>query len=118
MVLSVKEKAVIKLSSTYDIHVLQQDAKHDRRGQRSINGVIGFCVPDEKMRDKASLYMKSGKPTHRKERTAHSDFDIIAQYQSEFRGFAQYYLFAYNECASVASPQTDNGMVFSTNPCE
>jgi len=80
----------------YDIHVLQQDAKHDRRGQRSINGVIGLRVPDGKMRDKASLYMKGGKPTHRKERTVHADFDIIAQYQSEFRGFAQYYLLAYN----------------------
>ncbi len=29
----------------YDIHVLQQDTKHDRRGQRSINGVIGFHIP-------------------------------------------------------------------------
>jgi group II intron reverse transcriptase/maturase len=80
----------------YDIHVLQQDAKHDKRGQRSINGAIGFRVPDEKMKDKARQYMKGGKPTHRKERTVNSDFDIIAQYQSEFRGFAQYYLLAYN----------------------
>ncbi|WP_325392885.1 reverse transcriptase/maturase family protein [Desulfitobacterium sp.] len=80
----------------YDIHVLQQDTKQDRRGQRSINGVIGFRIPDEKMKDKARQYKKSGKPTHRKERTVKSDFDIIAQYQSEFRGFAQYYLLAYN----------------------
>jgi group II intron reverse transcriptase/maturase len=80
----------------YDIHVLQQDTKHDRRGQRSINGVIGFRVPDEKMKDKARLYKEGGKPIHRKERTINSDFDIIAQYQSEFRGFAQYYLLAYN----------------------
>ena len=80
----------------YDIHVLQQDTKHDRRGQRSINGAIGFRVPDEKMKDKARQYMKAGKPTHRKERTVNSDFDIISQYQSEFRGFAQYYLLAYN----------------------
>ena len=80
----------------YDIHVHQQDTKHDRRGQRSINGGIGLRVPDEKMKDKARLYKKGGKPTHRKERTVNSDFDIIAQYQSEFRGFAQYYLLAYN----------------------
>lgn len=80
----------------YDIHVLQQDAKHDRRGQRCINGAIGLRVPDEKMKDKARQYMKGGKPTHRKERGANSDFDILAQYQSEFRGFAQYYLLAYN----------------------
>lgn len=80
----------------YDIHVLHQDTKHDKRGQRNINGVIGFRVPDEKMKDKARQYKQNGKPTHRKERTVNSDFDIIAQYQSEFRGFAQYYLLAYN----------------------
>ncbi|TGE34794.1 maturase [Desulfosporosinus fructosivorans] len=80
----------------YDIHVLHQDTKHDKRGQRSINGVIGFRVPDEKMKDKAREYKQKGKPIHRKERTINSDFDIIAQYQSEFRGFAQYYLLAYN----------------------
>ncbi|MFD0717706.1 reverse transcriptase domain-containing protein [Paenibacillus sp. GCM10027626] len=80
----------------YDIHVLQQDTKHDQRGQRSINGSIGLRIPDGKMKDKARQYKKGGKPTHRKERTIHSDFDIIAQYQSEFRGFAQYYLLAYN----------------------
>ena len=73
-----------------------KDTKHDKRGQRSINGVIGFRVPDEKMKDKARQYKKSGKPIHRKERTINSDFDIITQYQSEFRGFAQYYLLAYN----------------------
>ncbi|MDQ8736406.1 group II intron reverse transcriptase/maturase [Paenibacillus sp. LHD-38] len=50
----------------------------------------------EKIKDKAKQYKKGGKPTHRKERTINSDFDIIAQYQSEFRGFAQYYLIAYN----------------------
>ena len=51
----------------YDIHVLHHDAKHDKRGQRSINGVIGFRVPDEKMKTKARQYKKSGKPTHRKD---------------------------------------------------
>ncbi|QQE79742.1 group II intron reverse transcriptase/maturase [Alicyclobacillus sp. SO9] len=40
--------------------------------------------------------MKGRKPIHRKERTVNSDLDVIAQYQSEFRGFAQYYLLAYN----------------------
>ena len=98
-----EEKTLITYAKTekarflgYDIHVLHQDTKHDKRGQRSINGVIGFRIPDEKMNDKARLYKKSGKPIHRKERTINSDFDIIAQYQSEFRGFSQYYLLAYN----------------------
>jgi hypothetical protein len=80
----------------YDIHVLHEDTKHDKRGQRCINGVIGFRVPDEKMKDKARQFKKGGKPIHQTERLVNSDFDIIAQYQSEFRGFAQYYLLAYN----------------------
>ncbi|SPF37179.1 hypothetical protein SBF1_1750004 [Candidatus Desulfosporosinus infrequens] len=58
--------------------------------------MIGFRIPDKKMKNKAMLYKKGGKPTQRRELTINSDFDIIAQYQSEFRGFAQYYLLAYN----------------------
>ncbi|KJD42251.1 reverse transcriptase/maturase family protein [Paenibacillus terrae] len=80
----------------YDIHVLHSDAKHDHRGQRNINGSIGLNVPDEKIKSKAREYMSKGRATHRKERTINDDFDIISQYQSEFRGFAQYYLLAYN----------------------
>jgi hypothetical protein len=41
-------------------------------------------------------YQANGKPKHRKERTINSDYDIISQFQSEFRGFAQYYLLEYN----------------------
>ncbi|WP_312883180.1 hypothetical protein [Paenibacillus germinis] len=78
----------------YDIHVLHNDTKYDKRGQRSINGVIGLRLPEEKLKSKAKQYTKSGKPTRRKERTINTDYDIIAQYQSEFRGFAQYYLLA------------------------
>lgn len=80
----------------YDIHVLHNDTKYDKRGQRSINGVIGLRLPEEKLKGKAKQYTKSGKPTRRKERTINSDYDIITQYQSELRGFAQYYLLAYN----------------------
>jgi group II intron reverse transcriptase/maturase len=80
----------------YDVHVLHCDVKHDDRGQRSINGVIGLSIPDEKIRNKAKNYMSNGRVTHRKERTINGDFDIISQYQSEFRGFVQYYLLAYN----------------------
>jgi hypothetical protein len=80
----------------YDIHVLHSNTKHDHRGQRSINGAIGLRLPEEKLKNKMTEYMSKGKPIHRKERTINSDYDIIAQYQAEFRGFAQYYLLAYN----------------------
>ncbi len=29
----------------YEVHVIHEDSKHDQRGQRSINGVIGLCIP-------------------------------------------------------------------------
>ena len=80
----------------YDMHVLHENTKHDDRGQRIINGVIGLRVPRDKMQTKMSEYMAKGKPIHKKERTINSDYDIISQYQSELRGFVQYYLPAYN----------------------
>lgn len=80
----------------YDIHVLQSDTKHDKHGRRSINGVIGLRVPRDKMQAKIQRYMRRGHPFHRAERTVNSDFDIVSQYQTEFRGFVQYYLLAYN----------------------
>lgn len=80
----------------YDIHVLHCDAKHDHRGQRNINGSIGLSIPEEKIKSKAKEYMSNGRAIHRKERTINEDYDIISQYQSEFRGFVQYYLLAYN----------------------
>lgn len=80
----------------YDIHVLHNDSKHDKRGQRIINGAIGLRVPDDKMKAKMSEYMTKGKPIQKTRKTTNSDYDIISQYQAEFRGFAQYYLLAYN----------------------
>ncbi|MDR2707538.1 MAG: maturase [Nitrososphaerota archaeon] len=80
----------------YDIHVLYNDAKHDKSGRRCINGQTGLRVPRDKMRAKIGQYMAKGKPVHRQELTRYSDYDIISTYQSEFRGFVQYYLRAYN----------------------
>lgn len=80
----------------YDIHVLHENSKHDRRGQRIINAAIGLRIPDDKLKTKMQDYCKRGKPTQRAERTRNTDYDIISQFQAEFRGFAQYYLLAYN----------------------
>jgi len=79
----------------YDIHVLHDDAKHTGR-RRSINGKVGLRVPKDKMQLKMSRYMANGKPCHRAEIAFNSDYDIIRQYQTEFRGFVQYYTHAYN----------------------
>lgn len=80
----------------YDIHVLHCNSKHDKRGQRIINGSIGLRIPRDVMDEKIREYTSKGLATHRKERTTSSDYDIISQFQSELRGFAQYYFLAYN----------------------
>lgn len=40
--------------------------------------------------------MRKGKPVHRPERLHDDDYSIVAQYQSEYRGFVQYYLMGFN----------------------
>jgi hypothetical protein len=40
--------------------------------------------------------MRRGKPIHLAARLQETDFSIITQYQAEYRGFAQYYLLAFN----------------------
>ncbi|MFK0114218.1 reverse transcriptase domain-containing protein [Streptomyces sp. NPDC091217] len=80
----------------YEIVVLGNDDKHDQSGRRSINAQIGLKVPVDVVRSKCKPYMRRGKPVYRTELMFDSDFSIIAQYQAEFRGIANYYQLAYN----------------------
>ncbi len=80
----------------YNLVVLHNDRKRDRRGYRSINGQIGLQVPMEVIKAKCTPYQKSGKPVQRKERSNDTAYSIIAQYQQEFRGLAEYYQLAVN----------------------
>jgi group II intron reverse transcriptase/maturase len=80
----------------YNLVVLHNDQKRDRRGYRSINGQIGLQVPVEVITAKCAPYQKSGKPVQRKERSNDTVYSIIAQYQQEFRGLAEYYQLAVN----------------------
>jgi hypothetical protein len=80
----------------YDIVVMHADHKHDHRGHRSINGAIGLKVPTEVIRAKCAPYPRRGKPIQRTERIVDTDFSIVAQFQAEFRGVAQYYKLAFN----------------------
>ena len=80
----------------YNIGVLQNDRKRDRRGHRSINGQIGLKVPVEIVKTTCTLYQKNGKPVQRKERTNDTVYSIISQSQQEFRGLAEYYHLAVN----------------------
>jgi group II intron reverse transcriptase/maturase len=80
----------------YEIVVHHDDAKRDRNGHRSINGQIGLKVPMDVVRGKRKPYMRRGKPVALLDRAHDSDFWIVARYQSEFRGIAEYYQLAYN----------------------
>ena len=80
----------------YNMLVLHNDRKRDRRGHRSINGQIGLQVPVEVIKAECTLYQKNGKPVQRKERSNDTVYSIISQYQQEFRGLAEYYQLAVN----------------------
>lgn len=80
----------------YEIVVLNNDHKHDQRGHRSINGQIDLKVPMKVIREKCKPYLGHGKPVRRTERIVNTDYSIVAQFQSEFRGIAEYYQLAFN----------------------
>jgi hypothetical protein len=97
------EKTVITHARThaarflgYDVVTLDADDKHDHRGQRCINGVLGLKVPVDVIRAKCNEYMKHGEPIHLAARLHDTDYSIVSQYQAEYRGFVQYYLLAFN----------------------
>ena len=80
----------------YEIAVLHNDRKRDRRGHRSLNGQIGLRVPPAVVRQKCARYLRHGEPMHRSELVHDSAFSIVAAYQREFRGVVAYYRRAYN----------------------
>jgi hypothetical protein len=64
---------------------MHSDTKHNN-GRRTINGKIRLRVPKDKLQAKIRKYMVNGKPIHRAEWMADSDYDIVSQYQAEYRG--------------------------------
>jgi hypothetical protein len=80
----------------YEIAGLNNDHKLDRRGHRCINGGIGLKVPQAVVKGKCARYLRGKKPIHRPELVQDSAFSIVAGYQQEFRGLAEYYQLAFN----------------------
>lgn len=80
----------------YEVHVLHDNSKHDRRGQRCINGSIGLRIPATVKYEKCKRYMKGNKPIHLPQRIIDDAYSIVSQYQAEYRGIVQYYRMAYN----------------------
>jgi AI2M/AI1M-like, HNH endonuclease/Type II intron maturase len=85
----------------YEITILQKDTKRTKNKIsgtkcRSINGRIGLRVPPTVLREKCNRYKRHNKVMHRPELLNESDYSIVATYQLEFRGIANYYRLAYN----------------------
>jgi group II intron reverse transcriptase/maturase len=79
----------------YDLSVTQDDRKHTN-GRRSVNGVVSLRVPKAVIDAKCQPLMRRGEPVHRPELVNNSVFDIVAQFQSEYRGVVNFYRMAHN----------------------
>lgn len=80
----------------YEVHVHRADHKHDRRGQRCINGSVGLKVPQSVVKSQCKKYMRNNRPVHLPKRLNDNAYGIVALYQSEYSGIVQYYRLAYN----------------------
>jgi hypothetical protein len=65
-------------------------------GQRSINGIVQFSVPQDVVQKWVDRYSQGGKPKRRAELLDNSDYDIVMTYGLELRGLANYYALAYD----------------------
>jgi len=79
----------------YEVHCIQNDTKQTN-GRRSVNGQIGFRVPQDVIQAKCQDYTEDGKPIHRPEMLRDSVYTIISTYQAEYHGLVEYYRMAFN----------------------
>lgn len=80
----------------YEVHAMHADCWRDSRGERGINGGIGFRVPRAVVNAHCARYMEHGKPVHLPQRLNDGVYSIIVRYQAEYGGLVQYYRLAYN----------------------
>lgn len=80
----------------YEISVGLQDSWRDALNRRNLNGEIILRMPKDALQKYCARYEQDGKPIHHAELIHNSDFDIVSRYQSEYRGYVQYYSMAIN----------------------
>ncbi len=78
----------------YHIQIQRCDTWRDSRGSRNANGEIALKVPRDTLQGLCARYMRHEKPIHRGELILNGDYEIIARYQAEYRGYVQYYALA------------------------
>ena len=66
-------------------------------------------MPIEVIRAKCTPYLHHGGPIRRTERTVDTAFSIVAQFQAEFRGVAEYYSWRSTATGSVGCTTSWNG---------
>jgi group II intron reverse transcriptase/maturase len=64
--------------------------------QRAVNGGIWFGVPRSVITEAIRKYTRKGKVIDKPERLVNTPFTIVADFQAEYRGIAEYYAMAHN----------------------
>jgi len=77
----------------YHISTMQNDTYRPKKIRR-INGQIEMSIPQDILMEKCQSYMRYGKPMHKMILIDDTIYSIMAQYQSEYRGFVEYYQLA------------------------
>ncbi len=93
----------------YEVFVMQEDTKrvqvHPTNGtafaKRSVNGKIGLHVPKRVVKEKSQAFTRQGEAVQRAEMTTLSEYEIVMQYQAEYRGLVEYYRMAQNLSKSL-----------------
>jgi hypothetical protein len=80
----------------YEIYSQHCNTKLGSNKIRNVNGVLALKVPNDVIETACKPYLRKGKPIHRPELSASSDYDIVRHYQWRYAGLVNYYLLAQN----------------------
>ena len=80
----------------YEIGIMESQTKYDILRRRTVNGKVGLYIPKDVIQKKRKRYMRDDKVIHRAELLNNSEYDIISNYQGEYRGLVEYYGMAQN----------------------
>ncbi len=83
--------------SDHGTRIFKREAITTRQG-----GNLVLLVPRDVVEGKVRTYCKDGKSLHRRSLVDNSIYDIITQYQQEYRGLVQYYALAHDRGAKFA----------------
>nr|WP_241390764.1 reverse transcriptase/maturase family protein [Serratia proteamaculans]ULG15714.1 reverse transcriptase [Serratia proteamaculans] len=87
----------------YDIQVGQCDTFRSGKDRRSVNGNIRLLVPSDIVRKHSERYFLKGRVRRRPELLEESDYTIIHNFQTRFRGLANYYQLACDRSKKLSS---------------